>query len=60
MSPGTPVLQLQDVAKSFGSVAALRSVDLRVDAGSIHALVGENGAGKSTLCLLYTSPSPRD
>ena len=60
MSPGTPVLQLQDVAKSFGSVAALRSVDLRVDAGSIHALVGENGAGKSTLVKIVAGVHRRD
>ena len=60
MSPGTPVLQLQDVAKSFGAVAALRSVDLLVDAGSIHALVGENGAGKSTLVKIVAGVHRRD
>jgi rhamnose transport system ATP-binding protein len=43
------VLELRDVRKSFGAVAALRSGSLAVEAGSIHALVGENGAGKSTL-----------
>src|SRR5918997_579596 len=60
MPRGTPVLQLQDVAKSFGPVAALRSVDLRVDAGSIHALVGENGAGKSTLVKIVAGVHRRD
>ena len=35
-----PTLELRDVAKSFGSVAALRSGTLVVDPGSIHALVG--------------------
>ncbi|HET6301900.1 ATP-binding cassette domain-containing protein, partial [Microbacterium sp.] len=45
----TPVLELADVQKAFGSVIALRSGTISVDAGSIHALVGENGAGKSTL-----------
>ncbi|HEV2797244.1 MAG TPA: ATP-binding cassette domain-containing protein, partial [Nocardioides sp.] len=44
-----PVLELRDVSKSFGPVVALRSGSLRVDGGSIHALIGENGAGKSTL-----------
>ncbi|MCW2794842.1 MAG: D-xylose transporter ATP-binding protein [Nocardioides sp.] len=47
--PGSLVLELRDVRKSFGAVAALRSGTLAVAAGSIHALVGENGAGKSTL-----------
>jgi rhamnose transport system ATP-binding protein len=45
----TAVLELRDVSKSFGPVVALRAGSLRVEAGSIHALVGENGAGKSTL-----------
>ena len=44
-----PLLQLTDIAKSFGAVRALRSGQLELHAGEIHALAGENGAGKSTL-----------
>lgn len=45
----SPVLNLKGVTKSYGAVQALRSVDLSVNAGEVHAIVGENGAGKSTL-----------
>ncbi len=45
--PGAHV-ELDRVSKSFGGVRALEAVSLRIDRGSIHALVGENGAGKST------------
>jgi rhamnose transport system ATP-binding protein len=55
-----PTLELRDVAKSFGSVAALRSGTLVVDPGSIHALVGENGAGKSTLVKIVAGVHQRD
>jgi rhamnose transport system ATP-binding protein len=44
-----PLLELRNVSKSFGAVKALTDVHFTLDAGSIHALVGENGAGKSTL-----------
>src|SRR4051795_8304586 len=53
-------LELRDVAKAFGQVIALRSGSLRVEAGSIHALVGENGAGKSTLVKIVAGVHRRD
>lgn len=40
---------MRGVAKSYGSVVALRDVDMDVSAGKVHALLGANGAGKSTL-----------
>ncbi len=47
-------VELRQISKQFGAVQALDSVNLRVRAGSMHALVGENGAGKTTLMrILY-------
>jgi len=46
---GMPLLEMREIDKSFHGVAVLRCVSLSVEAGEVHALVGENGAGKSTL-----------
>lgn len=48
------LLETKAVAKSYGPVVALRSVDLRVEPGEIHALLGANGAGKSTLVKILS------
>jgi rhamnose transport system ATP-binding protein len=55
-----PVLELKGVSKSFGAVVALRTADLALRAGSIHAVVGENGAGKSTLVKIMAGLYQRD
>lgn len=44
-----PLLRMVGVSKSYGATQALNKVDLTVEAGKIHAILGENGAGKSTL-----------
>ena len=68
----TLAIELSNISKSFPGVKANDKINLKIQEGTIHAIVGENGAGKSTLvkilsgvvipddCLLYTSPSPRD
>jgi branched-chain amino acid transport system ATP-binding protein len=43
------VLSCQDLSKSFGGVAVVRSVTLEIPAGERHAIIGPNGAGKTTL-----------
>src|ERR1051325_11437832 len=56
MGPGTPsegrvgaLLRMNGVVKEFPGVRALDGVDLEVEAGEVHCLLGQNGAGKSTL-----------
>lgn len=44
-----PILELREVTKRFGQTIALQSVDLSLETGRVHALIGENGAGKSTM-----------
>jgi D-xylose transport system ATP-binding protein len=56
----TPLLELRNVDKSFGSVQALSDVDFEVRKGEVMALVGDNGAGKSTLIKCIAGIHPMD
>jgi len=48
------LLDARDIVLSFGSVRALRSAQLQIRPGEVHALMGANGAGKSTLVKMLT------
>lgn len=45
----TPILELRQISKTFGTKSANRDISLVFEPGRIHAIVGENGAGKTTL-----------
>jgi simple sugar transport system ATP-binding protein len=45
----SPILELSDINKSFGHVHANKNINLQINKGTIHGIIGENGAGKSTL-----------
>jgi ribose transport system ATP-binding protein len=54
LPPKQVILELHDINKAFGGISALSVVSFDLQAGEIHALVGENGAGKSTLIKIIT------
>ena len=54
------ILEMNHVSKAFGGSQALSDIHLSVEAGEIHALLGENGAGKSTLMNILTGVIPAD
>ena len=54
------ILEMNHISKSFGSSRVLSDIHLAVEAGEIHALLGENGAGKSTLMNILTGVIPAD
>lgn len=52
------LLEMKNIVKLFPGVRALDNVDLKVEEGEVHALVGENGAGKSTLMNVLSGIYP--
>ena len=54
------LLQMKNICKSFSGVPVLKNVQLTVEKGEVHALLGENGAGKSTLMNVLTGVLPCD
>jgi len=53
-------VELRGVGKSFGGVPVLADIDVVIEPGRVHALVGENGAGKSTLSKIIAGVHPAD
>ena len=52
------LLEMRSITKTFPGVKALSNVNLSVEEGEIHAIVGENGAGKSTLMKVLSGVYP--
>jgi ABC-type branched-subunit amino acid transport system ATPase component/ABC-type branched-subunit amino acid transport system permease subunit len=60
VKPGAAMLETQKLVKRFGGITAVKDVDLRIEAGSIVALIGPNGSGKTTLFNLVTGMTRPD
>ena len=54
------IMELRNISKSFPGVKALSNMQLKLQEGEVHAVVGENGAGKSTLMKIITGVYHQD
>ena len=58
MSANGPAIRLDKVSLSLGRTEVLRDINLRINAGEVHALVGPNGGGKSSLIKAVLGQMP--
>jgi ABC-2 type transport system ATP-binding protein len=58
--PGTPAIEVKDLTKSYGDVAAVDGLDLEIQVGEIFAMLGPNGAGKTTIVEILEGYRRRD
>jgi len=56
--PQSPILELRGIHANYGAVTALSNINLSINRGEIHAIVGEHGAGKSTLAKIVSNLTP--
>lgn len=57
---GSIIIQFNKITKNYGATKALDSIDLTIEKGEVHSLIGENGAGKSTLIKILCGVVNKD
>src|SRR6476646_7999501 len=57
---GEPLVQMEDIGKSYGAIRALKGINLTVNAGDVTCVLGDNGAGKSTLIKIIAGLHPHN
>jgi simple sugar transport system ATP-binding protein len=57
---GEPLVQMDDVGKTYGAIRALKGINLTVNAGDVTCVLGDNGAGKSTLIKIISGLHPHN
>jgi simple sugar transport system ATP-binding protein len=57
---GEPLVQMENVGKTYGAIRALKGINLTVNAGDVTCVLGDNGAGKSTLIKIISGLHPHN